>query len=217
MPFFKEYAQILGISEELDYFWPVYTTIWSIALVVELVLYVFQSMSLYTIAKRRCIRHPWLSWLPICNLWILGSIADQYQYVVKGRVRNRRKVLLATGITTTVLGIAMFAMGIVIIAESLVAVTDGYISGLWFANLALSISLLSLVMAGFAVWHVVYSFIAYYDLFASCNPDTKTVFLVLGIVFEFTLPFFLFANRKKDYGMPPRMDNQYAPSEQLET
>ncbi len=53
--------------------------------------YVLQALSLYSIAKRRGIGKPWLSWIPVANTWILGSISDQYQYVVKGKVRNKRK------------------------------------------------------------------------------------------------------------------------------
>ena len=39
--------------------------------------YVLWSLGVYTIAKRRGIRKPWLSWIPVGNLWILGSISDQ--------------------------------------------------------------------------------------------------------------------------------------------
>ena len=59
----------------------------------SLVCYVLQSYGLYTIANRRGIRNSWLAWVPVGNMWILGSISDQYQYVAKGKVKNRRKLL----------------------------------------------------------------------------------------------------------------------------
>ena len=49
------------------------------------VQYVFQSLSLYAIARRRGIAHPGLAWVPVAYSWILGSISDQYQYVVRVR------------------------------------------------------------------------------------------------------------------------------------
>ena len=214
MPIIREILQTQIATEEMGLFWQFYTTVWSITWLIGLVCFVFESISLYAIAKRRRIRRPWLSWIPICNLWILGSISDQYQYVVKRRVRNRRKVLLATGIVTTLLGIAIAAAAIFLIVDSIVALSGAYLSDAWFMNLALTLSLLSLLMTGFAVWHVVYTYMAYYDVFSSCDPDTKTVFLVVGIIFQMVVPFFLFADRNRDNGMPPRTDDPYLPPEQ---
>ena len=54
-------------------------------------------------------------------------------------------------------------------------------------------------------------YIAYYDLFRSCKPNNAVLFLVLSIFVGVTTPFFLFFNRKKDGGMPPRCDVPQAP------
>lgn len=45
---------------------------------LSVVLYVLQALGLQTIAKRRGIRHGWLAWLPLGDLWILACIADDY-------------------------------------------------------------------------------------------------------------------------------------------
>ena len=84
-----------------------------IIMAVSVAVYVFQSLGMYTIAKRRGIRNPWLSWIPVGNMWILGSISDQYQYVVKGRVRKRRKLLL--GLMIAIIGL-YFVMYLGVIA-----------------------------------------------------------------------------------------------------
>ena len=57
-----------------------------------------------------------------------------------------------------------------------------------------------LVIVGLIVIQVFF-YKAYYDLFASCRPDMKALFLVLSIVFPVTLPFFVFACRKQDLGL----------------
>ena len=36
------------------------------------------------------------------------------------------------------------------------------------------------------------TYIAYYDVFKSCKPKNAVLFLVLSIVFDVTLPFFVF-------------------------
>ena len=68
-----------------------------------LLVYILQAWALYTIAQRRGINKPWLAWIPVVNVWILGSISDQYQYVVKKQVKNKRKVLLGLNIAMAVL------------------------------------------------------------------------------------------------------------------
>ena len=78
-----------------------------VVLAVALLGYVLGSIGIYTIAKRRGIHNPWLAWLPVGNHWIIGCISDQYQYVVKEKVRNKRKVLLILNIVSVVVNIAL--------------------------------------------------------------------------------------------------------------
>lgn len=163
------------------------------ALPVAIATYVFVSLSLYAIACRRGLRKPWLAWLPIGNLWLLGSISDQYQYLVKGRVNNRRKLLVGLAVATAALA--------VLFAYCTVQETVG-------AGAAALVTLLAFialfgVIAG-AVTVAVFEYICYFDLFRSCDPANGVLFLVLSIVFPGTLPFILFAIRKRDGGMPPR-------------
>ena len=54
----------------------VFGVIGLISLALGIVLYVFLSLSLYTLAKRRGILHPGLAWVPVCGArWIMGSLA----------------------------------------------------------------------------------------------------------------------------------------------
>jgi len=176
-----------------------------------LLFYILESLSLYTIARRREIRHSWMAWVPVLNLWILGSICDQYQYVVKGRVRSRRKVLLTTKILQLVAGIALVVIIFIFIVEAIGFLPQmrhmelyqigkhfgGYVAGV-IAGYA-AIYVLSIVQ-------VVYTYIACHSLYASCDPKNRTVFTVLSIFLPFLIPFFFFACRNKDFGMPPRRE-----------
>ena len=169
-------------------------------LALGIVCYVFQSVSLCGIAKRRGIRHGWLAWIPVGVLWVLGSISDQYQYVAKGQVRNRRKILLGLAI-----GVLASAVGIGVCVGVMIA------SGVMQATSAFGVSVLVMLLLSIAsfvaeIILIVYTYIVMYDLYVSCNPETATVFLVLSIFFSVLQPFFIFANRKKDLGMPPRRE-----------
>ena len=163
----------------------------------SLVCYVLQSYGLYTIANRRGIRNSWLAWVPVGNMWILGSISDQYQYVAKGKVKNRRKLLLGLNIGLVVATVGWF---IAILASALMSesVANGVITFVLIMLLGYLAFLTMVVIA------TVYMYLCCYDLYNSCNPSNGVLFLVLSIIFSVTLPFFIFACRKKDLGMPPK-------------
>ena len=171
-----------------------------LSLALSVVIYIFHSLGLYTIANRRGIHHSWLAWLPVGNLWLLGSIADQYQYVVKGKIKNRRKVMLG-------LSIAVFAVYILCFVGGIVAgIIAGFSDNSETAGVGLVLVLVLLLVAIFVIAIVlaIFQYISYHNLFASCNPNNADLFLVLSIVFPVTLSFFVFACRKKDMGMPPK-------------
>ena len=56
--------------------------------------YVLTALGLYTAGTRRGIPHAWLAWLPIGNMWILGSLADQYETFRTGKRAHLRFWLL---------------------------------------------------------------------------------------------------------------------------
>lgn len=162
----------------------------------SVVCYVLQALGMYSIAKRRGIHKPWLAWIPVVNMWLLGSISDQYQYVVKGKVRNRRKVLLG-------LNIALYAMLILVYASAIALPFLGNGAAALGGTVLLMV-LCALAMLVLSVLMVVWQYIALYDLYASCDPGNAVLYLVLSILVNVTMPFFIFACRKKDLGMPQR-------------
>lgn len=186
--------------------------------VLSIAAYILSSLGLYTIAQRRGIRSPWMAWVPVLNMWILGSIADQYRYVARGEIRNRRKVLVVLTALQTVAWIVMIALLIGMVVSvfaqipRLEMMTDQQALDFVLRNLLPMLAVL-LVMGVIALVASVFYYIAYYDLFASCEPDNKVLYLVLSILFSVTLPFFVFACRKKDLGMPPRRTQQTEPAQ----
>lgn len=158
----------------------------------SLAIYVFTALSLYTIAKRRGIACPWLAWVPVANLWLIGSLSDQYRYLTRGQLKHKRIVLLILKAVT-------------------LAFTGGLIgSVIWLIGASGSpasvITLLVMVLldGAAAIALAVVSFMALYDVYASCDPENATVYLVLTIFFKVLKPIFLFLSRNRDGGMPPR-------------
>lgn len=177
------------------------------AFVIQIAAYVLSSLALYTIAKRRGLNHPWLSWIPVANVWILGSIADQYRYVARGEIKSKRKVLLTLRIISAVLSAVMVVLCIGAVAGAVSGAVMGKAENVILQNLLGSlVGMLGLVVPilAVAIGTAVIRYMALYDLYSSCDPGNKTVFLVIGILFGITEPVFLFLCRNKDLGMPPR-------------
>lgn len=171
----------------------------AVLLLFSLISYIFGSIGLCVMARYRGLRHGWLAWLPIGNAWLLGSISDQYRYVVKGQIYSRRKTMLGLSIATYAISAAVDAVTFLLPEEGVAILPP-----VWTPILYAALMLLACGMLVLSVILTVHTYIAYHDVFVSANPDTGAARLVLGILFPFLLPFFVFAARKKDYGMPPR-------------
>ncbi len=178
---------------------------------VSIAMYVLQSLGLYTIAKRRGIHKPWLAWIPVGNVWTIGCISDQYQYVSKGKSTNRRKVLLALSIVAVVgaiaiLGNAFSMLGWVLSnMDALEYMSDAQILNEMLGRI-LSVAGIGLIIGIIAIVMAVFEYIALYDLYRSSSPENATLYLLLSIFVSVTMPFFVFSCRNKDGGMPPRQD-----------
>ena len=183
-----------------------------------LAAYVLRAWGLYTISKRRGINHPWMSWVPVLDLWVLGCISDQYQYVVKGRNKNKRKWLLGLSIAMAVMYIVFFVFFGFMIFNAVDGVTTG-MGGMQILEQlmgpAVGLLICLLPLAGIAVAVMVIRYISMYDLYTSCTPENNVLFLLLSIFFTITEPFFLFFIRNKDEGMPPRRQSQYTPYQEV--
>ena len=171
--------------------------------------YVLSSMALYTMAERRGIQKAWLSWVPLLNVWIIGSLSDQYRYVVKGQYKSKRKVLLLISLLNLLMGLIMMAVCIYVTVDVVGSAIYGA-SNMSLARMAMGpmfgIIGLAVSMAGLSVALAVIRYIALYDIFKSVDPSNAILFLILSILFRVTEPFFLFFSRNKDEGMPPRRE-----------
>ena len=178
----------------------VFLIVYFLAMAFSVVSYVLSAVGMYRIAKRRGIHHAWLAWIPVGSNWLLGSISDHYQYVTKQKPTRRRKVLLTLSLITLGAGSVLLGGGItaaILLSEE--------------ANIALAIVLVVVayfVVMGLSIAISVISYIAYYDLFRSCKPGNAVLFLILGVIFNVALPFFVFFISHSDEGMPARRVRQ---------
>ena len=177
------------------------------SLLFGVAVYVLTALSLYTIAQRRGLNRPWLAWIPVVNSWILGSLSDQYRYVVKGENRSKRKLLLVMSILSAILSTVLCVMCVAVAVQAVFGVLQGFQANYLVRTVmdyVISLLGLLLVQLGVMIAYAVIRFMALYDVYKSLDPANSVLYLVLSILVSPTEPFFLFFNRNKDTGMPPR-------------
>lgn len=178
--------------------------------IFSLAFYVLQSYGLYSIAKRRGIKNPWLSWIPVGNMWMLGCISDQYHFVARGTIKNKRKTLMVLSILLYVFMVIFFVCYFVLIIQTFNGLlNDAFVEQMMGTVIVLALVAISLFVASIAI--VIIEYIALYDLYNSCDPSNSVLYLVLSILVNITMPIFVFACRKKDNGMPARTAPAYIP------
>ena len=190
-PYYNE-LPTTGMDQETMIVLGVMLAILGIVLVCCLVGWVLSSVGLHKVAKRRGIRHAWLAWVPIGSEWVLGSVSDQYQHLINGKITSRRKILPILSLLAAVCGIVYMAAGFI---TGMVADYESSPIGLLMASM-----IPYLLTIGVGITMTVFFHISNYDFYRSCRPNSAVVFLVLGIVLPVCRPFFYFACRNKDLG-----------------
>lgn len=172
---------------------------------ISLVAYIFQSIGLYSIAKRRGIKAPGLAWVPVGSMWILGSIADQFDYVRTGQVKKKRVALLWLTLVAFILAIIVVPILVQLIANIVVYAAYGYgpeyimqlVSPfMWVLLVIMALSIVSLIAD-------IIMLICLYKLYKSCKPNSAVALIIFSIIFSIIIPFAIFALRKHDEGMYP--------------
>lgn len=171
-------------------------------LLFSLAMYILTSLGMYRMAKRRGIHRPWLAWIPVGNMWILGCISDQYQAVVKNKTTNRRGTLMGLYIASLLLAVIYMIFAVGFALSQNFAFLGGFLIT-FLAILAVSIAF------------SVFGYMSYFDFYRSADPDNAVLYLVLSIFVSVTAPFLIFLCGKKDGGMPARVEE--APAQLPET
>ena len=187
--------------------WLIVRTLFGTPMLLSIASYVLTALALYTIARRRGLRRPWLAWIPVADSWLLGSLSDQYRYVVKGEHKSKRKILLFFRILASYLWVSLMALLLRLCFRAFGGVMQGTIPDILIRQVlhqAADLLIVVLPLIGISIAYAVFRYMALYDIDKSPDPDNCVLFLGLSILFGVTEPFFLFFSREKDGGMPPR-------------
>ncbi len=194
----------------LLFFSTVFSTLAVIILCIAITAYVFNSIGLYCIAKRRGLSAPYTAWIPFASTFLFGKIAEQYEAAERGKSKPHKKILLGLEIPYVILNIICnFAFASLI--HNTIFNSEMFNYGSYaYQSLEPYIVyeyIFSYILSAVGIAYFVFYYIALYKVYRSLSPSTTTMYLVLSILFGIA-PFVLFANRKKDEGFID-LNNKY--------
>lgn len=138
--------------------------------IIGIVLYIFDSIGRYTMAKNKGLNSPWMAWLPYFRDYLLGDIIGDKVAFGTFIIPYAKMILVVGPIVISVLSAATYS--------------DNSAVGVLFTLCAIAFA--------------VYQYGAFYRLYKLYRPDSAVVFLVLSIFFGFLIPIFTFIIRKDE-------------------
>lgn len=145
------------------------------------VSYVIQAIALFTMARRRFLKGAWIAFLPVGHLWLLGSLADHYQYVTHRKICKKRMLLPILG---GALALAVLLQGFQPHGSP------------WYALVSTVADLMMLVFILVKSWSL-------YSIYESCDPGISVAYTMWSALVCVIAPVLLLTTFTKDYGMPP--------------
>ncbi len=171
--------------------------------------YVFYSLGMDAISRRRGLAHPWLSWVPFISCFQLGCIVDHYKQTRIGTRGIMRWVLLVLGFINAVVICGLIVLLLLIFFQGVLgAVTvgvlfldEGFMMALEHNAQLLGMTFLFSPLLCLPYW--IAKIVAQYQLFKSCRPDLAVVFLIISIILPFVTPVLIMVCKDRDDGMVP--------------
>ena len=165
------------------------------------VAYVFNAIAFFRIAKSCDIERPWMAFIPLVNVYLMGQIADTYCRRNQGKKTAYRKILLGLNIATLALSVLVCILAIVLAVITILAFAAAPMQDAAPTSViisALIMLVLCLVMLAVFVVYLVFYYIALHKIFKLLDSANATLFVVLCIFFTVAQPIILMILRQKE-------------------
>ena len=172
----------------------IFIAVYLLILALAITNYVFASIGLYKIAKRRALPHPFLAWIPIANLWIMGGIAQEYDER-KGIKRNWKLALLLPMV------ISLVAMGAFLVIAVIMAILTAMVTAdlLVVPMIILYVCYLAMLLS-LSVYSVIY-YISFFKIFESTVPEKALKYAILSLLLPLAHGICLYRARNRGYSV----------------
>ena len=172
----------------------VFIAVYLLILALVAVNYVFASIGLYKIAKRRALSHPFLAWIPIANLWIMGGIAQEYDE--RNGIKRNWKLALLLPMVISLVAMGVFFAFAVIMAILVTMVT----AELLIVPFIVFYIIYFVLLISFMVYSVIY-YISFFKLFESIVPHKALKYMILSFIVPLGHGICLYRARNEGYSV----------------
>ncbi len=184
----------MGISTE---FIAIYSVILAASTFIGIICYILQAIGLFKMGKSLSISNPWLSFIPVANIFSLGRVAQKY-------VKRDGSSSAKFSIWLLVLYILNFVVGCatIIFLFKFIFSIAGYATNAIVDETALTAEMFSgfipvlilyIIILAISITYQVLYYIALWRVFAIFNNEQATLFLVLSLFFNILPPIFIIA------------------------
>ena len=171
-----------------------------LALLFTLFSYIFESIAICTIAKRRKLKNSWLAWIPFARSWTMGAIVDEQDRRIIGKDRHFRIINLVA-IIIYILAISSTASSIFTFADVMDSVYNTADEMMFVPLLGALATFYSGVMSINMLAILIYALrvIIIYKLYESVTDRLPVLFTLLSIFIPLFYTISIFCLRKKGY------------------
>lgn len=166
------------------------------------VLLVLSRMGLFLLARRRGLSGAGTVWLPIGDQIMLVRLSDQYRCRFAGQTKYRKLPVIVTEMAFVVSNylamgwIALFLMVLMLTSGTVVFALSS--PGTEMMAFFLTGVVLLLFLLGVTILRTLINSRLMMDVYRSCQRKTAATWLILGILFPFLKPVFLFLCAKNE-------------------
>ena len=138
------------------------------------IVYIFQGIGLYRMAKNTGNKYAWCAWLPVGHQFLVGNLADRYN-MTRNKKTHYGPLLLGFSAVAT-LGTWFISAGMINLLDDLSGYYYYYDEGL-----TLLYSFFALVIHGVAIANLVLYCVASYNMYLDYEPSSATGYTVLAV------------------------------------
>lgn len=177
---------------------------------VSIFIYIGVSLGLFRMMRALNMKNAWMAWVPVCNAYALGSLADEQCARNEGTATNYRKKLLTWNIVNISLGlvvcIALVVFLVLVILTSFGGGAADWAHMDWEFSIsdAMGTVLVPIIIFALLIWlpfaivYMVYYYIALNKIYKLYAPSGSTGLTVLSIFVSIAVPiiFLVLSGRK---------------------
>ncbi len=97
-----------------------------VIVIIVIILYVFMALGMQSMAKKLQIENPWLAWIPIANIYLMGKIAGDQVTIFNKVIPKLGLVLLVGGIGVYIITFIPFINIIAVIVYAVIYIVALY-------------------------------------------------------------------------------------------